>query len=641
MPLALFVFISFAQVRPGDRRLPARSRTVAPKAPVTKDEKKDTKTDVKTTNATVTPIQSNMILTPGQLQQIQNFKPIKIGTLTGNKGAKELTVVDNRFPEENNSKLTKVKEERKENMMCVTDRLKVDVKTRDFLAFTNGGVPDWLKPGIMLEASSFVQGGYVIEESVPRAPIILSTSLRGVPNTFLEVKNPAERHLITQAESRLISQKANKPSALMNFTFHEIRSAEELELKLTGQLNSAIGNLSSTIGLNYGTKKEHNYYMVEFHQTMFSIEVNGLKENQIFLKEAKNAENLIYLSKVNYGRRGFIMFKSKKSLEQLGAELKVSGGIVTKASLNSSFNLLKSNSEVEIHAFYYGGSTESAAKAIRQSIEDGKPGNIATYIEGQPYDHTLAMPVGYELKNLQNQRVGMGSNFEKLIETCVPWKSDILKLKVTLTDIQCIVTADGDNIADYGIRQHVYYKANRKAKVPFSTNFTIHGGDCALGNDVYWDYATALMCGGSKKQLHVTKGNSRMGNINNSVVYHITRDEYNDKNAEFILETWVKEYNGSGNDLVLNDDPSQSRVAIKDVLDILSGNKNLEATSLFKADGGVAPGIKFDYFDGMKLPLTQVKGTSKIILEGVIRARNKGSKLTDKAAVWVRFELID
>src|SRR5690606_20671151 len=119
----------------------------------------------------------------------------------------------------------------------------------------------------------------------------------------------------------------------------------------------------------------YNYYMVEFHQTMFSIEVNGLKEGQIFVGEGKNTENLIYLSKVNYGRRGFIMFKSKKSLEQLGAEMKVSGrNMVTQASVNSSFNLLKSNSEVEIHAFYYGGSTESAAQSIRQSIEDGKPG---------------------------------------------------------------------------------------------------------------------------------------------------------------------------------------------------------------------------------------------------------------------------
>ena len=637
----LFVFVSVAQMGPGSRRLPARTRTTTP---VKKDVKTDEKKQSTTTNAVVAPVQNQAILiSSSQMQQIRNFKPVRIGALTAKQGAKELTVVDNRFPEQNNSSVQKLGEPKRDgNMMCASERLKVEVKTRDFLAFTHAGVPDWLKPGIMLEASAFVQGGNVIEESVARHPIILSTNLRGVENTFLEVSNPAERHLITQAESRLISQAANKPAAQMNFTFHEIRSAEELELKLTGQLNSAIGSITSKLGLNYGTKKEYNYYMVEFHQTMFSIEVNGLKEGQIFVGEGKNTENLIYLSKVNYGRRGFIMFKSKKSLEQLGAEMKVSGGnIVTKANVSSSFNLLKSNSEVEIHAFYYGGSTESAAQSIRQSIEDGKPGNIATYIEGQPYDHTLAMPVGYELKNLQNQRVGLGSNFEKLIETCVPWKSDILKLKVTLSDIQCVVTADGDKVADYGIRQHVYYKANRKEKEPVSKRFNLHGGECALGNDVYWLDATALICGGSNKQLHVNEGNARNSNINNSVIFHITPEEYNDKNAEFILETWVKEYNGSGKDLVLNNDPPRTTVAIKDVLDILTGIKTLKEDSKFKLDGGIAKGIYFDYFDGMKLPLTQVKGTSKTILEGVIRARNRGSSLTDKAAVWVRFELMD
>lgn len=235
----------------------------------------------------------------------------------------------------------------------------------------------------------------------------------------------------------------------------------------------------------------------------------------------------------------------------------------------------------------------------------------------------------------------MGSNFEKLIETCVPWKSNVMKLKVTLSDIQCIVTADGDKVADYGIRQHVYYKANRKEKVAVNQNFNKHGGACALGNDIYWDGAISLMCGGPKNQLHVNEGNARMANINNSVEFHITPDEYNDKNAEFILETWVKEYNGSGKDLVLNNDPPRTTVAIRDVLDILSGIKKLDANSNFKADGGIAKDIKFDYFDGMKLPLTQVKTGSKIILEGVIRARNRGSSLTDKAAVWVRFELMD
>ncbi|MEO6682083.1 MAG: thiol-activated cytolysin family protein, partial [Ginsengibacter sp.] len=575
------------------------------------------------------------------IMQIKNFKPVNFGNLTGNKGSKQLKVVNNKFPQQNKSSRTKLKEERSGNLMCAQEKLKVEMNTSDFRDFITGGVPDWLKPGIMMDASSFLHESYKIIEGSPRFPIVLSTNLRGVENTYMEVDNPGQRHKITEAESKLISQNARPVPAQMTFTYHELKTAEEFAFKLTGQLTSTMLDFAAGIGLTAESEKESHFYLVEFHQTMFGIEVNGLESDKIFMEKAPAVDNLIYVSKVNYGRRGFIMFKSKKSLEQLGAEVKVSGGnVVNKASLNSSFNLLKTSSEVEIKAFYYGGSTESVSQSIRESIEDGKPGNIVSYIEGQSFDHTLGMPVSYEMKNLQNERVGLGSDFEKYIYTCVPWKSDILKLKVTLTDIQCVVTADGDKTADYGIRQHLYYKANNNVKEVVSKSANKHGGSCPLGNDVYWLDAISLMCGGSSKQLHVNEGNARMLNINNSVIFHITPEEYNDKNAEFILETWVKEYNGGSNDLVLNNDPPRVHVAIKDVLDILSGIKTLNANSSFKADAGIAKGVEFDYFDGTKLPLSKVN-SEKTILEGVIRARNKGAKLTDKAAVWVRFELMD
>jgi hypothetical protein len=627
VPMALFVLISFAQVRPDNKRLPVR------KVPA--------KEEAKTAEVKVSPVQNSILMNPAQLHQIKNFKPIKIGSISSKEGEKELTVADNKFPEQHKSTSTKITEKKVGNMMCSTERLRVEVKTSDFQTFIQTGVPDWLKPGIVMQASSFISNAHKIESSWQRHPITLATTLRGVETTFLEVKNPELKHQITQAESNLISQKASQPAAMMNFTFQEIKSAEELDFRLNGKVSSSIGKLTSEIGLSYTTKKEDYFYMVEFHQTMFSIEVDGMADGKIFIDDTKNTDGLVYLSKVNYGRRGFIVFKTKKSLEEMGAKINASGGTpIVKANVNSSFNLLKNNSEVEIFAFYYGGSTESAAASIRQTIEKGNPGDITTYIEGRPFDHTLAMPVGYELKNIQGQRVGLGSNFEKLIETCVPWKSDILKLKVTLTDIQCIVTADGDKVADYGVRQHVMYKAKGKEKMPASKNLTKHGGDCPLGSDTYWVGSTALICGGSNKQIHVNQGNKRNANIDNSVIFHITPEEYNDKNAEFIINTWVKEYNGGSNDLVLNNDPSQVKVAIKDVLDILSGVKNLNTTGSYKLDNSIGRGHQFDFFDGMKMPLTKVNST-KPILEGVIRARNKGANLTDKAAVWVRFELID
>ena len=56
-------------------------------------------------------------------------------------------------------------------------------------------------------------------------------------------------------------------------------------------------------------------------------------------------------------------------------------------------------------------------------------------------------------------------------------------------------------------------------------------------------------------------------------------------------------------------------------------------------DSGVLKGIKLDHFDGTKMPLYQIDYKPKIILEGPLRAR--GATAANKAALWMRFELMD
>ncbi|MEO6681844.1 MAG: hypothetical protein ABIN48_03375, partial [Ginsengibacter sp.] len=57
VPLVLFILISIAQVRPGDRRTPVRSRTLP-----TKTVKEEEKKDAKTTNTGTTPLINNVLL---------------------------------------------------------------------------------------------------------------------------------------------------------------------------------------------------------------------------------------------------------------------------------------------------------------------------------------------------------------------------------------------------------------------------------------------------------------------------------------------------------------------------------------------------------------------------------------------------
>ncbi|MBA6152010.1 hypothetical protein [Gelidibacter maritimus] len=230
-----------------------------------------------------------------------------------------------------------------------------------------------------------------------------------------------------------------------------------------------------------------------------------------------------------------------------------------------------------------------------------------------------------------------------------------VKLKVTLLEIQCAVSKDDDKIDDYGITQHVKYKANGKIKSPISRDIKKFRNNrkCKPGDqNSYWAGSTALICGNRDRQIQVQESkvtDRRSPNINNSVIFEITPDEANDRNAEFTIDTWIKEYSSTtlsnilvreDYDNVLNKDPRKMRVAIYDVLAILNGTKDLNASHTY-FDGDVSQSLKFDNFDNASLPLRKVSYSGRTILEGPIRGRMRNAHNNRKAFVWMRFELVD
>lgn len=142
-------------------------------------------------------------------------------------------------------------------------------------------------------------------------------------------------------------------------------------------------------------------------------------------------------------------------------------------------------------------------------------------------------------------------------------------------------------------------------------------------------------------KLKDNKRTASGNNINNYVDFYITPEEANDPNAEFLIATYVREHNGGGNDLWLYYDNAVTQVAIKEVVAILSGVKRLNNDGPYPSDRSLNQSLRFDYFGGLKMPLRKVNNHNKVVLEGAIRARNEGSELTDKAFLWVRFELVE
>lgn len=529
------------------------------------------------------------------------------------------------------------------NQFCTITKLNTNLNTDSFKDFTDNGPPDWLKPGIILNAEGFVKGKDLIEENYNRGPIKISTTAPGAPQAVAVVNNPKERSSITNALRKLLStDNTVRYGANMTYSYSEIHSFDELNLTINGRYSNAFGRIASALDWDSTTNKTYHYYLVEFQQSIFNLEVDGLDKNNIFPENRDiDLSQYVYISKVNYGRKGYFMFKTEENLANYDINANVSANFLgNKARIRSNLQKISTSSNIEVRAFYYGGTGSSVVTDISAdwNREGRKP--LEDYIAGYQFSASEAYPISYELKNLDNERVGMNSKNSETIETCIA--TGDINLKVTLVELQCATTSDDDNIADYGITQHIQYIANNEVIIPFKSDYS--GDNCRPGDErYYWLDFTPLICGNIDKQIGVRVSKKidhiRSPNIDSSIVFKITPEQAKDKTAELLIYTWVKEYSSNlirRNDIVMNDDPQLIKVAIHDVIAILKGIRTINYKGPHH-DDAISKELKFDIFEGTTLALTQIDSPGKPILEGPIRARGKD----EKAFVWMRFQIVD
>ena len=256
-------------------------------------------------------------------------------------------------------------------------------------------------------------------------------------------------------------------------------------------------------------------------------------------------------------------------------------------------------------------------------------------------------------ETIKNQVVNQKSNPTQTVTSKTPKAVDkVYRLKVTLTDIECIKGRDGggDDPDDYGIQQYIVYKVLGKEKKFISRDINKFPNRINLGGQVP-GIKNMLINGDMKNQIHVMERQqfrSRNRNmISNSLVFQITSKELEDTYASFKIYTWLKEYSSTNygiktvnNDKVLTNNVPIS-VKVKDVIEILSGVKSLNPDrnhgdpSFPSSIGGEL--IYRDFGSG-HLRLANIQKLNPMVLEGPIIAHN--SSLTT-VFVWVQFELVD
>lgn len=544
---------------------------------------------------------------------------------------------------------------KKGDEFCTTTTLNTSLTTEDFSDFSTSGPPEWIKPGVILDVPTFIDGSGFMVEKYARGPITIATNAPSATNVKTVVRNPQNKSEIIEGIQYLLSKSKGKYGANFNYSYSEIRSKDELNYKVNGRYSNSFAGVSVKLGMTSNSKQEYHYYLVEFKQTLFGLEVDAMAPETIFPNDPEvGFSDYVYVSQVNYGRKGYFMLKTNKSMKDFGASASVSASYLgNNASVQSNINKISSDESTEVLAFYYGGTSQSASNDLLADWEAKGRKPLSDYIEGHDFSAVEAYPVSYKLKNLNNKPVGMNSTNKQDIETCVPIEQN-MKLKITLFELQCD-TGDGGGKGDFGITQHVRYKANGEWKTPINTNYKKipNRTNCYPGDqNSKWAESTPFICGNIDNQIYVDERKvpkNRDPNIINSVVYEISATEANDKQAVFEIDTWVKEYTStnygvttSRNDIVMNKDSRIRQVAIHDVLASLKGLRTLKDTkadggSEFE-DGGVDQTVYFDHFDGASLPLRNIGNN---VLEGPIRARNRGTSLDRKAFIWMRFELIE
>lgn len=337
-------------------------------------QRKRTTARPSTTIETVDPSKINQQVTSPNLQNLQiakgYFTRLKAGTPNQKQGEQELTVVDQNFPAVNTTKVTQVGKTTAQGDICVTENLDIEVNAREF-SYISESPESWIRPGQIFTAQSFISG-QPATVALARNPINLAIDLRGVTNTVFQVQNPEQNSQLMQAENALISQNATPPAANFSFSFHKIHSVDEMEFKLTGKYRGALGAFSAKFGLNTGNQQEYHYYMLEFQQNMFSIQVDGLTPDRVFKQPGSDMSGYVYIDKVDYGRKGIIVFKSTRTLDELGVNVSAGfNGLLSSASANAAYSQLSKKSEVNVLARFYGGDSPSAIQSMENTVEKG------------------------------------------------------------------------------------------------------------------------------------------------------------------------------------------------------------------------------------------------------------------------------
>ncbi|GAA4809653.1 thiol-activated cytolysin family protein [Litoribaculum gwangyangense] len=577
------------------------------------------------------------------LSDIKYNRPLKkIELQDQTKGNRIIQVKPTSFIERNTSTSTNLGEQTVGSEKCSTTKLTLSANNESFNEFVTQNFQGWMLPGAILKADHYISDRKTVIY-VDRKPITLTTNLINAQQSSFQVNNPGNLSELQDAVRQIQMLADAHVASNISFDYHEIHSKEDLEFKIYGKYKGT--NIQAELDLDFTQNKETHYYMMDMTQSMFTIYNSKFDMFNTFVNDTNvHYNNLLYVSSVTYGRRAIAIIESDLDVKDFN--LSINGyfsAMKKEASLESDISYFNSKNNFKMKAVFYGGIPGAAFEAIEASNEAQRL-NLSRYFKEGAGDPRYALPISYKLTNLEGAEMGYGSSFNQTLTRCVPINSGT-KLKVTLTDLQCINKRDGgNNPDDYALRMALKYVANGSEKNAISSEW---GGK--YPNDLcVWDVPVyennKLACGDQYRQIHLPESRIQTNNINNAITFNLTAAELADANATMTLYSWLKEYT-DGNDLVLYN--SSIQIKISDILTDLMLGDQAHGFTLNFFDDAVSTSGKYKSYgykstEGMWLRRSWISHQeyNPKVLEGPIVLGTKTTNDGNRGAAWIKFELL-
>ncbi|MGJ8743566.1 thiol-activated cytolysin family protein [Polaribacter sp.] len=583
----------------------------------------------------------------------------KFTSISDTYGERKISIISD---DEKNGIDTKVvdkgKKEENNGLECVNQTITVDANSSSFKEFVNEGNSDWINPGVILNVEDFLDFNRK-PFIAARNPITISTNLTRSGSSKLVIQNPQSVSNIQDALNTL--KKGGNVASNFSFDYSEIHNIDELSIGVYGEYRNNLIGLETSAGYATRNRKEKHYYKVEVFQNMFSISVDALVAEDIFVDKQPNLQDLLYVSKVNYGRRVIIILESDVKFTSKESELRVEidrlfqGGVA-----EFDYNRLRIKRNLDIKAIFYGGDPDNDFRLVGNLIESGNLDankSLKSYFTQLESNAEQALPISYELRNLNNDRLGMRSVFTQDIRSCTPKLTANLELKVTLTGIQNINTRSSQTKSDsYGLQQYIDYKQSRgdikegtmnKQSIKSKNEFRLFPNRIGVANEDGKVHVNQIINGNGDHKIAVQENKIQNPfNINNSLTFTIKPNLFDETvNTRFRIHSWLKEYTKLKRGTKKNVDPTvlvdwnyidvDLKVVVQYLLDPNAGmvfnerfhDTNLQNDSQFMITGTANVDMPF------------AKGNDGKSLIGAIRLNKPGTNAT--AIAWYEFRLVD